>query len=162
MKTLSSLIFFVVIVLTGCGGIVAQGTPTPTPTVSTPTPLPTPAPTPEGAGVITFGKKVDPATLLIATPITTFSRTTKAIAWSAYLSQEPNTLILTWMLIKKSSSGVESLLHKWTSDVTNATYTLWANTEDFMYWADYKAGTYVLRALMDDGTVLAEGSFKAK
>lgn len=162
MKILVSALIAVAVVVAGCGGSVAQATPVPTEVVATPTPAPTPAPTPVGAGVITFGKKYDPTTLKIANPLTEFSRTTQSIAWSALLSEEPAALSLTFMLIRKKASGVENLVYKWVSDVSNPTYTRWANKTDLMYWADDKAGTYVLRILRDDGTVLAEGSFRAK
>jgi hypothetical protein len=162
MKTLVSALFAVIVVVAGCGGSVAQVTPVPTEVVATPTPAPTPAPTPDGAGLITFGKKYDPTTLIIGAPLAEFPRATKSIAWSAYLSAEPAALSMTFMLIRKKASGVENLVYKWVSDVSNPTYTLWANTTDLMYWASHKAGTYVLRILRDDGTVLAEGSFNAK
>jgi hypothetical protein len=162
MKTMISLLIAAVFSVSACGGSVAQITPAPSSNVATPTPDPTPAPTPYGAGVVTFGKKYDKSTLEIANPVSEFPRTTQNIAWSAYLSEEPAALELTWMLIKTKASGVEYLVHKWTNDVTNPTFTIWANNADLMYWADYKAGTYLLRVLRDDGTVLAEGSFTAK
>jgi hypothetical protein len=162
MKTMIVLLIAAVFSLSACGGSVAQITPVPSSEVATPTPDPTPAPTPFGAGVITFGKKYDQSTLEIPSPLSEFPRTTRNIAWSAYLAEEPAALELTWMLIKTKASGVENLVYKWTTDVTNPTYTMWANKVDLMYWADYKAGTYLLRVLRDDGTVLAEGSFTAK
>ena len=161
MKSVFVLLIAAALSLSACGGSVAQATPVPSSGVATPTPDPTPAPTPDGAGVITFGKKYDETTLEITNPLDEFPRTSRNIAWSAYLAEEPAALELTWMLIKTKASGVENLVYKWTNDVTNPTYTLWANKADLMYWADYKAGTYLLRVLRADGTVLAEGSFTA-
>ena len=162
MKPVIVLLIAAVFAISACGGSVAQITPVPSSEGATPTPDPTPAPTPVGAGVITFGKKYDQSTLEIPNPLSEFPRNTRSIAWSAYLAEEPAALELTWMLIKTKESGVEELVYKWTNDVTNPTYTIWANKADLMYWADYKAGTYLLRVLRDDGTVLAEGSFTAK
>jgi hypothetical protein len=162
MKTMIVLLIAAVFSLSACGGSVAQITPVPSSEVATPTPDPTPAPTPFGAGVITFGKKYDKSTLEILSPLDEFPKSTRNIAWSAYLSEEPAALELTWMLIKTKASGVEYLVYKWKNDITNPTYTIWANNADLMYWADYKAGTYLLRVLRNDGTVLAEGTFTAK
>jgi hypothetical protein len=77
-----ALLVLIALIATACSGSVIPAAPTPT---ATPFVAPTPTPTPaiaSGRAPITFGTKIDQATLAVTDPKTVFSRTVKDIAWS--------------------------------------------------------------------------------
>jgi hypothetical protein len=139
------------LVQNGRSGASIQATPTP-PTVTLP---------PPAAGPITFGTAYDETTLLIPKPITTFQRTYGQIAWSAELSEPAGATKLTFIVVRRSSGGGESVVVDSETTVGNPANDLIANEYDLAYDLGNVPGTYVMRYLRG-ATILAEGTFTLK
>jgi hypothetical protein len=115
------------------------------------------SPTP-GLGTITFGTGVNPDTLMVITPSSTFAVTNTAISWSAQLSEEAGATAVTMIFATVSTSGVETAVHQEEMAVSNPTFAIFANTSDLSTVVGGAPGTYVMRILRD-ATILAEGKF---
>jgi hypothetical protein len=130
----------------------ASGSPT-----STSRRTPTAAPTPEhGTGVITFGTALDPDTLLITKPATTFRESAK-IAWSASLLEPAGATSIEWVISKVSGSGAETVIYHDNIAVSDPKFDLFANTVALGPILD-GPGDYVMRYYRG-ATKLAEGTF---
>jgi hypothetical protein len=115
------------------------------------------SPTP-GLGVISFGTGVNPTTLLITTPETSFAVTNAAISWSAQLSETAGATSLTLIFAAVSATGTETGAIQQNMPVSNPGFTIFANTSDLPTIVGGKPGTYVMRILRD-AKILAEGKF---
>jgi hypothetical protein len=109
-------------------------------------------------GVITFGIAYDPSTLRIAKPLTRFKRTFPQIAWSADLGPEIAAASLSWVVVRRSQSGVEKTVFEVEEPIDDATTTMVANAGDLALLVENVAGTYVMRYL-DSREIRAEGTF---
>lgn len=109
-------------------------------------------------GVITFGRAYDPKTLKIAKPLTRFKRTFPEIAWSAQLSRRVDAASLSWVVVRRSTSGAEKTVFNVDEPIDGADIVTVANAGDLALCVGNVAGTYVMRYL-DAGEVLAEGTF---
>jgi hypothetical protein len=109
-------------------------------------------------GVITFGTAYDPKTLHIAKPLTRFKRTFPEIAWSAQLSRGVDAASMSWVVVRRSASGVEKAVFDVDETVDGPSILTVANAGDLALCVGNVAGTYVMR-YVDAGEVLAEGTF---
>jgi hypothetical protein len=109
-------------------------------------------------GVITFGTAYDPKTLHIAKPLTRFKRTFREIAWSAQLSRGVDAASTSWVVVRRSTSGVEKAVFEVDEPIDGPSIVTVANVGDLALCVGNVAGTYVMRYL-DAGEVLAEGTF---
>jgi hypothetical protein len=132
--------------------------------VATLQPAETPAPTDvvdPTAGKIDFGTHYDSTTLVIDRGSATFARTVSKICWSAVFSNEATHSTVREILLRLGTGGVETQLQRWNQDISNPSFTVWANCENWRYYTGSRAGSYVLRFL-DGVKILAEGKFKLK
>jgi hypothetical protein len=109
-------------------------------------------------GVITFGTAYDPKTLQIAKPLTRFKRTFPEIAWTADLSRGVDAASMSWVVARRSSSGVEKAVFDVDEPIDGPDTLTVANAGDLAHIVGNVPGTYVMRYL-DAGEVLAEGTF---
>lgn len=109
-------------------------------------------------GVITFGTAYDPKTLQIAKPLTKFKRTFPQIAWSADLSRGVDAASMSWVVVRRSKSGVEKAVFDVDEPIDGPGILTVANAGDLAVTVGNVAGTYVMR-YVDAGEVLAEGTF---
>ena len=109
-------------------------------------------------GVITFGTAYDPKTLQITKPLTRFRRTFPRIAWSAALSRGVDAASMSWVVVRRSTSGVERAVFDVDQTVDGPDVVTVANAGDLALCVGNVAGTYVMR-YVDAGEVLAEGTF---
>ena len=109
-------------------------------------------------GVITFGTAFDPKTLRIAKPLTRFRRTFPEIAWSAGLSRGVDAASMSWVVVRRSKTGVEKTVFNVDEPVNGPGTLTVANAGDLALIVGNVAGTYVMR-YVDAGEVLAEGTF---
>ena len=109
-------------------------------------------------GVITFGIAYDPETLAIPKPLTRFKRTYPTIAWSADLSRGVQAATLSWVVVRRSDSGLEKVVFNVDEPIDDSSVTTLANSGDLALLVGNVAGTYVMRYL-DSLEVLAEGVF---
>ncbi len=109
-------------------------------------------------GVITFGTAYDPKTLRIAKPLTRFKRTFPEIAWSAHLSRGVDAASMSWIVVRRSTSGVDKAVFDVDEPIDGPSILTVANAGDLARCVGNVAGTYVMRYL-DAGEVLAEGTF---
>jgi hypothetical protein len=108
--------------------------------------------------VITFGTAYDPKTLQIAKPLTRFKRTFREIAWSADLSRGVDAASMSWVVVRRSTSGVEKAVFDVDEPIDGPGIRTVANAGDLASIVGNVAGTYVMR-YVDSGEVLAEGIF---
>jgi len=87
-----------------------------------------------------------------------FKRTVKKIAWSAQLSELAGATSLTFVLASRSKSGVERILIRQETDISNPDFDILANRLNLALLVGRKPGTYVMRYLRESD-VLAEGMF---
>jgi len=118
----------------------------------------TPASPTPGLGKITFGTGVNPDTLMVITPSSTFAVSNAAISWSAQLSEAAGTTSVTIIFATVSSAGAETAVHQEAMAVSNPTFSLFANTSDLSTVVGRVPGKFVMRILRD-ATILAEGMF---
>jgi hypothetical protein len=109
-------------------------------------------------GVITFGTAYDPKTLQIARPLTRFKRTFPEIAWSAELSRGVDATSMSWVVVRRSATGVAKTVFDVDETVDGPSILTVANAGDLALCVGNVAGTYVMR-YVDAGEVLAEGTF---
>ena len=112
----------------------------------------------QDAGVITFGVAYDADTLAIPKPLTRFKRTYPDIAWAAQLSRGVAAAFVTWTVLQRSTTGVETTLFSVEEPVDGEEVTALANSGNLALLVGNKAGTYVMRYL-HAREVLAEGTF---
>ncbi len=105
-----------------------------------------------------FGTAYDPKTLRIAKPLTRFKRTFPEIAWSANLSRGVNAAEMSWVVVRRSTAGVEKAVFDVDETVDGPDVVKVANAGDLALCVGNVAGTYVMR-YVDAGEVLAEGTF---
>lgn len=152
------LLTILTLVLAACSGSPAAPVATPTP-FAPPAVVPTLAPL-GGSGIITFGSpaNLNEDTLEIHPSKSSFGVGSKGIAWSAELTEEAGATSLTWIVAKVSASGAETIKWRKEVDVSNPSFSIFANHADLAFLLDRKAGTYVMRYLRD-ADILAEGKF---
>jgi hypothetical protein len=111
-----------------------------------------------GPGVITFGTAYDAKTLEIAKPLTRFKRTFPEIAWSTQLSRGVDAATMSWVVVRRSTSGAEKVVFNVDEPIDGPEIVAVANSGDLALCVGNVAGTYVMRYL-DGNDVLAEGTF---
>jgi hypothetical protein len=109
-------------------------------------------------GAITFGTAYNPKTLQITKPLTRFKRTFPEIAWSAGLSRGVDAASMSWVVVRRSTSGVEKAVFTVDEPIDGPEVVTVANAGDLAGIVGNVAGTYVMR-YVDGGEVLAEGTF---
>lgn len=109
-------------------------------------------------GVITFGTRYDLKTLRVTKPLTRFKRTFPEIAWSAELNRGVDAASISWVVVRRSASGVEKPMFDVDQSIDGPDIRTVANAGDLARSLGNVAGTYVMR-YVDAGDVLAEGTF---
>ncbi|MGZ8439090.1 MAG: hypothetical protein ACXWXR_11200 [Candidatus Limnocylindrales bacterium] len=151
----------IILLVSACGGGIIEATAAPAliqapAGVNAIAPI---APAPRTVpGVITFGTAYDPNTLEMAKPLTRFKRTFPEIAWSAHLSRGVDAASMSWVVVRRSTSGVEKAVFDVDEPADGPSIRTVANAGDLALCVGNVAGTYVMR-YVDAGEVLAEGTF---